>query len=306
MSRRVTLVIAIVAAVGIVSAIMITKYTGTPRSTDSLSGETDRAMPEGASATNKASTATHLGETGRAALKAPALAGKASTAQAKSTGVSTLENAAATDKYAFIFFYSDGSEQTQSRRAAFREAMSKITEKAVALEIYTTDPTERQIVNKFSVGRAPMPLVLAVAPNGAITGGFPREFEETQLLGAFASPCEEKSLKALQERRMVLVCVQNGNTELNDAAMKGVQDFKADPNFGPSTEIVTLDPVDPAEAGFLKALQVAPQTDAAVTVCLVPPGTAVARFTGGTTKETIVAALSSCGPSGCGPKGCGP
>ena len=153
-----------------------------------------------------------------------------------------------------------------------------------------------------------MPLVLAVAPNGAITGGFPQGFEETQLLGAFASPCEEKSLKAHQERRVVLVCVQYESTASNDAAMKGVLDLKADPDFGPYTEILALDPVDPAESGFLKALQVASQTEEAVTVCLVPPGTAVARFTGETQKESLVAALSSsegCGPSGCGPSGCG-
>ncbi len=71
---------------------------------------------------------------------------------------------------------------------------------------------------------------------------------------------------------------------------------------------MTVDPADPAEAGFLKALQVVPQTKEAITVCLVPPGQAVARFSGGTEKETIVAALSNgggCGPSGCGPSGCG-
>lgn len=153
-----------------------------------------------------------------------------------------------------------------------------------------------------------MPLILAVAPNGAITGGFPPGFEEKQLLDAFASPGEEKSLKALQDRRLVLVSIQNGRTSSNDAAMKGVRDFKADPNYGPSTELVTIDPSDPAETGFLRALQVTPETAEAVTVCLVPPGRAIARFSGGTEKEAIVAALSTgggCGPNGCGPGGCG-
>jgi hypothetical protein len=292
MGKRVTLVVGVVAAVGIVSALMIAGYTGTPESADSLSGDV---------VTDTLETAGALPEDAGAVTETPS--------PKRMTGsISNLENAAAIDKYAFIFFYSDDSEQTQSKRSVFRRAMSNITEKAVPLEIDTTDPTESQIVSKFGVSRAPMPLVLAVAPNGAITGGFPQEFEEGQLLGAFASSCEEKTLKALQERRVVVVCVQNGNTKLNDDAMKGVQDLKADPNFGAFTEIVTLDPVDPSESDFLKALQVAPQTDTAVTVCLVPPGRAIARFTGGTKKETIVAALSSkagCGPAGCGPSGCG-
>ncbi len=212
MSKPITLVIIIIAAVAIVSAVMIMKSTGATRSTGGLGGE----------------TAGTAGET-------PAQAGKASGTQRATEGASIIENAAAADKYTFIFFYADESEPTQSARVTFGEIMSEVAEKAVPLEIDTRDPKELPIVNKFNVRGAPMPLVLAVAPNGAITGGFPLKFEETQLLGAFASPGEEKSLKALQERRVVLVSIQNGSTASNDAAMKGVQDFKADPDFGSST-----------------------------------------------------------------------
>ena len=190
-----------------------------------------------------------------------------------------------------------------------RRQHAQVAEQAVPLEVNAIDPAERQVVNKFGVSRAPMPMVLAVAPNGAITGGFPQEFDEKKLVQAFVSPCTEKSLKALQDRRVVLVCVQNGSTTSNDSAMKGVQDVKADPGFGPSTEVVEVDPANPAESEFLAALKVDPQMSEAVTVCLVPPGRAVAKFEGATDKKAIIAALTSstsCGPSGCGPKGCGP
>ena len=53
------------------------------------------------------------------------------------------------------------------------------------------------------MSRAPMPLVLAIAPNGAITGGFPTRFEEEQLLGAFATPGTQKVIKSLQEGKLV-------------------------------------------------------------------------------------------------------
>ncbi len=212
-------------------------------------------------------------------------------------------------KYTFIFFYSDESEQTESARTSFHKTVSRVAEQAVPLEIDTTEPAERPIVDRFNVSRAPMPLVLAVAPNGAITGGFPQQFDEKKLLKAFVSPCTERSLKALQDSRVVLVCIQNASTTSNDVAMKGVQDVKADPGFGPSMEIVAVDPANPAESEFLAALKVDPQTNEAITVCLVPPGNTVAKFEGATDKKTIIAALTSstnCGPSGCGPKGCGP
>ncbi len=71
------------------------------------------------------------------------------------------------------------------------------------------ETSEKAIVDKFDLERAPMPLVLAIAPNGAITGGFPTKFEEQQLLDAFATPGTEKLIKSLQNGKLVFVCVQN-------------------------------------------------------------------------------------------------
>ena len=112
----------------------------------------------------------------------------------------------------------------------------------------TTDSSEKDIVAKFDLSRAPMPLVLAMAPNGAITGGFPTKFEEQQLVDAFATPATEKVMKNLQDGKLVFVCVQNGKTKSNAAAMQGIRDFRADARFASATEIVMLDPTNPAEA----------------------------------------------------------
>ena len=110
--------------------------------------------------------------------------------------------------------------------------------------------------------------------------------------------------------KIVFVCVQNGKTKSNDAAMQGVRDFKADARFATATEIVTLDPTDKKEANFLTDLKVPADTAEAVTVFVVPPGQAIGRIEGATDKETLVELLSKantgCSPGGCGPGGCGP
>ena len=155
-----------------------------------------------------------------------------------------------------------------------------------------------------------MPLVLALAPNGAITGGFPGKFEEKQLLAAFASPATERCMKSLQDGKLVFLCIQNAKTKSNDAAMKGVNDFKADERFGHATTVITLDPTDKKEAAFLADLQVAPEITEATTVFLVPPGRPVAKYDGATDKQTLVDTLgkasTGCGPGGCCPGGCWP
>jgi len=132
------------------------------------------------------------------------------------------------------------------------------------------------------------------------------DFDEKQLLDAIASPGLAASLKGLQDRKLVFVCVQNDATKSNAAAMKGVQDFKADRRFSGTTEIVILDPAKTEESKFLGQLGVAPDTKEAVTVFLAPPGTVVGKFQGATKKSQLEASLqkaaADCG-TGCGPVG---
>jgi len=127
---------------------------------------------------------------------------------------------------------------------------------------------------------------------------------------AFATPVTEKVMKQLQENRLVFVCVQNDKTKTNDAAMKGVREFKADARFASATEIVMLDPTDSAEASFLADMKVDPKTEEAMTVFLAPPGSAIAEYKGATDKSELIATLqkasSGCAGGSCGPGGCPP
>jgi hypothetical protein len=150
-------------------------------------------------------------------------------------GAAALSKAAQANKYLFIFFYKDSGKgvvggllgrdnkrQTEAMGAVFEAAAVKSAGKADSVRVNVQDPAEKAIVDKFDVSRAPVPLALVVAPNGAITGGFPGKFEESQLLGAFASPGMEKCLKVLQDNKLVFLCVQNDGTRANQEAMKGV------------------------------------------------------------------------------------
>ena len=227
-------------------------------------------------------------------------------------GMAAVERAAKAQKYLFVFFYSDDADQTSSMRLIFNKAVDSLPGKTMRVEVNVTDPAEAGIIDKYAVRGAPMPLAFAIAPNGAITGGFAAPFTEEQIVSSLVTPQTQASLKALQANKAVILCVQNRNTKLNDAAMKGVQDLKADPKYATSTEIITLDPSDPGEAKLLGTLGIDPKIDQAQTVCLVPPGRAVAKLAGATTKEMIVSSLTvksggGCCPGGAGAsKGCGP
>ena len=169
------------------------------------------------------------------------------------------------------------------------------------VSIQTTDPAEKRIVDKYNVSRAPMPLVLAIAPCGAVTKAFTKAFDEKQLRTAFVSPCTAECMKALQERKLVLLCIEHVSPQVRQVSLQqGVQDFTTDQQYAKQSAVVVLNADDPAEAAFLKNLRVDPRTAARVTVLMSPPGTVVGTFVGDVTEAQLVAKIKAA-QSGCGP-----
>jgi len=231
-------------------------------------------------------------------------------AAAGGTVAPAMRRAAEANQYLFVFFYEQDDEATRAARKTFDAAIQKITPTPQSVAVDRSASAEKDMVSKFGVDRAPMPLVLALAPNGAVTGGFKTaDLTEERLRDAVASAGLQKCLKALQDGRLVLVCLQNGGTQANEAAMKGVNEFKADPQFGAMTEIVKVDPSDAKEIKLLGQLKADPQAKLAATAFLAPPGVLVANIDGPTIKDGLTAslqkAMASCAP-GAGGSCCPP
>ena len=222
--------------------------------------------------------------------------------------LAAIESAASDDKYLFIFFWKTDNAQTERMQGVFQSAMDKWSESTDSIVANITDSDEKAAVDRFGVSRAPMPLVIALAPNGAITKGLPYRFDEEGLQECFVSPGTAKCMKAVQDSKLILLCVQNEESEFSESALQSVEDFKADERFATATEVIALDPADEAEASFLQDLGVDPETPQAVTLLLAPTGQLVASFVGAVTKDQIVAEVQAgpCADGECGPGGCCP
>jgi len=250
------------------------------------------------------STVVAQEQAGPGAVTTSSAAGRVRTPAHLSPAATAIHEAAEANRFIFVFFYKTDDEATQAARKAFDAAMEKLADRANAIGVNITDPRERALVAKYQLARSPMPLVLALAPTGAVTRSFPLRFTEAQLETAFVSPGMQKCLKALQDRKLAFLCVQNGTTKHNAEAMLGVREFAGDPQYAKTTEIITIDPTDAAEESLLKQLKVDPKTEEAVTVFLAPPGTTVATYTGETKKDVLMAAAKMAA-KGCDPKtGC--
>lgn len=224
--------------------------------------------------------------------------------------VKKLEQAQNTGKYTLIFLYKKGDSQSTKMENVFDKAVAQLPE-AIPIKVDINDQSENALIDKFELKSAPTPFVLVVGPTGAVTGGFPCTFTEQDIANAFVSSATEKTLKALQERKLVILIIQNKATLHNEEALEGVEGLKADPKFSQATVLVTLDPSDPREAKFLSQFKVDPATQEATTILLTPPGNLIGKYEGATNKQQFVNALESaasgcCGPGGCPGGRCGP
>ena len=102
----------------------------------------------------------------------PATAPAPKLAPAAGKGAEAMSRAASAGQYLFVFFYEKDDDATRTARKAFDEAAKKLSPAPLTAAVDRTAPGERELVAKFAIDRAPMPLIIAIAPSGAVTGGF--------------------------------------------------------------------------------------------------------------------------------------
>jgi hypothetical protein len=230
-----------------------------------------------------------------------------------SVAANALRRAAGENKYLFILFFSSDDEPTRLAKKSLEKVVRRIGSAAEWVAVDITTAREAEFANKYNVRLTPMPMALAFAPNGAVTGGFRSEDlgNEGKLRGAILSKGLQECLKALQERKMVFICVQGKKTQFNKEAMQGVDELKGDARYAAYTAIVKIDPADSAETNFLAQLKIDVHAKEAATAFLLPPNYMLGVTKGPTSKAAFLKLLASatsggCGPKGCGPTGCGP
>jgi hypothetical protein len=205
----------------------------------------------------------------------------------------TLAQSASRGQFTILVFYKADDAATQAMAGAVEKAIAPKAGEATLAFVQMTNPAEKKLVDQFAVSRAPMPLCLAIAPNGAVTGVFRKPPSVADLSKAFVTPTMTRCMKAMQDGKVVLVCVQGARRTPTPAA---VAELQADPQFKDRTATVTLAIQDPAEADFLTQLEIdATDTSGVATVILAPPGVLVGKFPANASMSELATALHEAG-----------
>ena len=140
---------------------------------------------------------------------------------------------------------------------------------AVTVPVQISNKAEQALIRKFDATRIPMPAVAVLAPNGAVCSVFPQKVTSHQLTAAIVSRGQASCLKALQDKKIVVLCAQPApSTEIP----VGVRQFQADKLYSNRTEVVRVTASDPNEAKFLKQLRVPTTKRTPVVAFMAPPG----------------------------------
>ena len=219
--------------------------------------------------------------------------GLAANASNGSKAQEVLGQSAEQQKYTFLLFYKEDNTATRTMARTLKEGVAQRTDQASLCLVAVADPAEQAVVKKFGVARAPLPFTLAIAPNGAITGLFSQKLTAAHIEGSFVTAGMAQCMKSMQDKKLVLVCVQASPRTATPAAVK---DFQADPEFKDRVAVISVQLNDPSEAPFLKQMELdASKVKGSSIVFLAPPAVLVGKFASTTTKAELAAALHKAG-----------
>ncbi|QDU27322.1 hypothetical protein ETAA8_24090 [Anatilimnocola aggregata] len=216
----------------------------------------------------------------------------ASAQPAASKAQAAMSQAAQQGKYTFVLFYKQNDPATSTMNTTLQQSLAKYANVAVLTFVQVADPSEQALVAKYDVARAPMPMCVAIAPNGAMTGIFAQQLQAQHVANAIVTPTMMQVMRALQDNKLAFVTVHGSGNPVVPASLR---EFQSDPHFSARMVSLSMNAADPAEARFVAEMEVDPRTPGTHLSLLAPPGVLVGKFAANTPKATIAAALAEAG-----------
>jgi len=212
-------------------------------------------------------------------------------AHAASTGEQAVGTAARNNQFSFVMFYRESDAATQSMHKTLKSTLAG-RQDAVIVPVQIGDNAEQALIQKFDATRIPMPAVAVLAPNGAVCSVMPQRVSEKQLVACIVSPGQASCLKALQDKKIVILCAQpTKSTEIP----VGVRQFKADKLYSERTAVIPVVASDPNEAKFLQQLRMRTDQRTPVVAFMAPPGVMLGVFSSNVTHDVLAEKLAAAG-----------
>lgn len=204
-------------------------------------------------------------------------------------------------KYLYLVFYKQGDQKSKEMKQVLAGVQKELSAKADVVYIDVTDRSAQTTIKKYGMDRAPIPITLVMASNGAIVAGFPEKANEDQLRNAFVSPKMAEIVKAIQDKKLVYLYIANRKMKYYEKNLALIQET-ARTDLRGVARVIEVDPKDKKEASLLKKCKA--QTPVKQTTLLIlNAGRVVGDLKGEFTKDILMTrTIKGCSGGSCCPK----
>ncbi|MCX6154966.1 MAG: hypothetical protein NT007_12490 [Candidatus Kapabacteria bacterium] len=203
----------------------------------------------------------------------------------------------------FLVVTEKGISQIQEALKLANEAQ-KLYAKSEVLELDRANSENAELVKKYRLAGAPLPLIIVIATNGFVAGGAPLQgLTADALVNMVPSAKEEKIIKAMNNGHSAFVVFSKKSDTKNKKQIDACQ--KACTNMGDKAVTVNVDIDDANEKSLIAKFKVDKNASFPVTYVLNAQGQIASTFNGITEATSLVTAANKKVSSGCCPPGGG-
>ena len=208
-------------------------------------------------------------------------------------GHKLLAKTKAAGKFFVAMFTDSTASVTPEQVAALNEAGRKAGTQGTFVHIDLSKPGQSHIKKALDLGRTPMPVVVAVAPTGAITKTLVGKWDAKAISEAFVGPGVQATLGALQCGKLAVVLVQASDAADRNEARAGWMALFDEDNEEHADDrailvAIHVDPSKEVDRDLCAQLRINPSIKTSTTVVLAPPHKELGRIEGATTVKRLL------------------
>ncbi len=213
-----------------------------------------------------------------------------------------IEKASKACKPVFLVAYNANGADADKALTIANEAKKTLKGSSVVIKMNTTDPANNDLITKYRLAGAPLPLILVLDKNSTVTGGLLlKEATSAKLVEMIPTPKTSELLKAINDGKSVYVVTYKESMNTHDKAMDNCA--MACGKMENKSLTIKVDMDDKKEAKLLQTLKCDLTAKEPVTYVINKSGQVIGTHNGITDVNTLVASAKKAPASGCCPGG---
>ncbi|MFW5830159.1 MAG: hypothetical protein ACOCXA_07855 [Planctomycetota bacterium] len=214
----------------------------------------------------------------------------------------TIAAARQTQSYTLIYVQRGAEEARGDLWNAYNAALAheQFPSQVATTRLDLDDGDQQALIDDLDLGQIDTPIVVLVAPNGAITWGDPQAVDVDAVRSSLLPATDQAIIRAFQQQQGALICIETGDAKQDANARSGVDAAMALDVVSEAVDKITVEPGMAGRDALLKALRLPAEPDQPITMLLVPPGRIAGQIKGPTERDAVLGLILQAMNSGGG------